>query len=456
MPISVGLNSAVRALLVHQQAMDAVAHNVANVNTPGYSRQRVHLGAVAPAGSSGVGNGVELLGLERVRDLFVDYQLRAQSHGGGEFQARADSLGLVELAFGEPSDAGLRAILTQFFNSWRDLANAPGQSAARSAVVQAGETLAFAANRIAASLVDIRADANTRTAAAVGEVNGLAQQVALLNARIIEVRGSGDPASDLTDQRDLALDRLAQLTDMQVMQHEDGHVDVFVGGRALVQGVTANAIELDRDPGNNDFFTLRWTSDGVAVRVASGEIGGLLHQRDVDIPARLADLNTLVGQVIADVNAVHEAGFALDGVTTGTAFFTGTDAQTIGVSAAVRTNLGLIAAAVQAGAAGDGSGALAIADLQSATNLTGGSETYDAYFNGMITRLGVAVRHARHTATTQQATVQHLSQLRDSVSGVNLDEEMVNLVQYQRGYEAASRVIRSINDILDELMRMLG
>ncbi|MEX1022300.1 MAG: flagellar hook-associated protein FlgK, partial [Dehalococcoidia bacterium] len=226
MVISIGLNSAVRALLAQQQAMDAVAHNVANVNTPGYSRQRVHLAAVAPPGSSGVGQGVEMLAVERVRDLFVDFQIRTQSHSAGDYAARADSLSLVELAFGEPSDNGLRAIMTQFFNAWRDLGNAPEQSAARSAVVQAGETLAFAANRLATSLTDIQADANTRLSASVGEVNDLAKQIAALNLQIVQIRATGDPAADLTDQRALALDRMANLTDMRVMQHDDGHVDV--------------------------------------------------------------------------------------------------------------------------------------------------------------------------------------------------------------------------------------
>ena len=455
MTISIGLNSAVRALLAQQQAMDVVAHNVANVNTPGYSRQRVHLAAVAP-GDTGVGNGVEMLGIERIRDLFVDFQIRAQSHTASEFQARSDSLRLAELAFGEPSDSGLRSIMGQFFNTWRDLANAPGQSAARSAVVQAGQTLAFAANRIATSLGDLREDANTRIAAATGEVNDLATQIARLNARIIEVRGTGDPASDLTDQRDNALDRLSQLTDLRVMQHEDGHVDVFVGGRALVSGISSNSIALERNPANENFYDLTWTSDGAAVQVSSGELGGLIHQRDTDIPARLADLNTLIAQVIEDVNTAHAAGYGLDGVTTGTAFFTGTDASTVAVSAAVQADLSLVAAGAAAGAPGDGGGALAIADLQSATNLTGGSETFDAFFNGMITRLGVAVRDADNTAAAQGATIAHLSQLRASVSGVNLDEEMVNLVQYQKGYEAASRVIQTINQMLDELMRVLG
>jgi len=456
MAISIGLNSAVQSLLAHQQAMDAVTHNIANVNTPGYSRQRIHLGAVAPAGSSGVGQGVEVLSVERVRDLFIDFQIRSQSHSAGDYSARADSLNLVELAFGEPSDNGLRAVLGQFFNAWRDLSNAPEQSAARSAVVQAGETVAFVAQRLATSMSEIRADANTRLEASVGEINDLAKQVAALNQSIIEVRATGDPAADLTDKRDLALDRLSQLTDLRTIQHDDGHVDVFIGGRSLVQGVKASEIDLVINPLNQNFYDVQWAQDGATVASQSGEVGGLLHQRDTDLPARMADLNTLVAQVITDVNAVHAAGFGQDGVTTGTAFFTGTDATDIAVNAAVSGDLGLVAAASAGGAPGDGSGALALADLQRATNLTGGSQTYEAYFNGMLTRLGVSVRDASGTSQAQAATIAHLDQLRASVSGVSLDEEMVAMVQYQKGYEAAAKVISTIDDMIEQLFAMVG
>ncbi len=455
MAISVGLNSAMRALLAQQQAMDAVAHNVANVNTPGYSRQVVRLAAVAP-GHLGVGNGVEVAGIERVRDLFVDFQLRTESQASGEYGARASSLAMVELALGEPGDSGLMAAMDGFFNAWRDLANAPEQSAARSAVVQAGETLAFTARRLARSFGDIRADADTRIASAADEVNTLAREVAALNQQIIAVRATGDPAADLTDRRDIALDRLSRISDIHLMQHEDGHVDVFIGGRALVQGNRANEMVAVRNAANNDFVDLEWASDGAAVKVASGELGGLIHQRDVDLPARLADLDTLMAQLMTDVNAVHAAGYGLDGVTTGTAFFTGTGLGDLAVNAALSADLALVAAASAPGAPGDGAHAQALAGLQGATNLTGGSETYGAFYTGITTRLGVAVRDANGIARAQHLTISYLEQLRQSVAGVNLDEEMVSMVQFQRGYQAASQVIQKINEMLDDLFRMVA
>jgi flagellar hook-associated protein 1 FlgK len=200
---------------------------------------------------------------------------------------------------------------------------------------------------------------------------------------------------------------------------------------------------------------VQWASDGSAATISSGEIGGLLDQRDNDLPTRLNDLNTLIGQIITDVNTAHQAGYALDGVTTGTSFFTGTDATNLAVDPAVTANLDLVAAAATPAAPGDGDNALTIADLQSGLSMSAGTQTYGDFYNSMVTSLGVDAKNTQSLAAAQQSTVDHLDQLQQSVSGVNLDEEMVNLTQYQRGYEAAARVVSSINEMLDALINKM-
>lgn len=454
MAISIGLNSAMHALFAQQQAMDAVAHNVANANTPGYSRQRIILVQGAPATASGIGGGVDFMGVERLRDRFVDIQTRTESGAAGDYHARAASLGFVEAALGQSGPGGLRDAMDQFFNAWRDLANAPEQSAMRAGVVQAGQAFALTANRVARSLSDVRSDANNRIAADVAEVNSIARRIAFLNGRVRETRAAGSPAPDLSDERDLALDRLARLVDVYAVEDESGSVDVFVGGRSLVAGTNAQRIDLVRDPMDGNHYRLQWQQDGAPVLVRSGEVGGLLHQRDTDLPGRTAGLDALVARIAADVDAAHAAGYALDGVTTGAAFFTGSTAATISVGAAVAANPGLLAAATAAGSAGDGRNALAIAALQQALSMGGGSEDYSAYLNGIVTGAGVAARDAQWLADSQDMRLNHLESLRQSASGVNLDEEMVSMVRYQRGYEAAARIIRAIDDMLDSLLRM--
>ena len=344
--------------------------------------------------------------------------------------------------------------MDQFFNSWRDLANAPEQSAMRAGVLQAGQAFAQAANRVANNLSDARSDANNRIATDIGEVNSITQRLAFLNARILETRASGDPASDLSDERDVALGRLSELVDVYTVESDAGSIDVFVGGRSIVSGINAQQIDLVRDPLNSNYFNLEWHQDGDPVIVRSGAIGGLLHQRDTDITGRIADLDTLVAQIAADVNAAHAAGYALDGVTTTTPFFTGATASGLTVNAAVVANPGLIAAATAAGAIGDGRNALAIAGLQQALSMSGGSEDYSAYLNGIVTSVGVATRDAQWLADSEDMRISHLQSLQQSASGVNLDEEMVSMVQYQRGYEAAARMIRAVDEMLDSLLRI--
>ena len=452
MALSVGLNTAMRALLTQAQAMDTTSHNIANLNTIGYTRQRPHLESVAPVGLPPVGGGVRVQSIERVRDLFMDLQLRMESSAEGSFRVQADSLALAELSLGEPGDGGIRQLMASFFNAWRDLANAPEESAARQAVVQTGTSLALAAQRVDRTFNSLRTDANDRVALLVDEMNGLGAEVSGLNEQIMALRVTGDAASDLTDRRDLALDRLAQISDIHYVEDKSGRVDIYIAGRALVSGTTSNQMYVDPDIANNNYFDVRWQADNSLAQFSSGEMQGLLIQRDTDLPARIADFNGLVAQLVTDVNAAHAAGFAADGVTTATPFFAGTDATDITVDPTVIADPSLIAAATLAAAPGDASNAHAIASLQFAQNLVAGTQTYEAFYGGLVTTLGTDARDTSAVAESQQLLMARIENLRQSVSGVNLDEEMVQMVQFQRAYEAAAQIIRKIDEMLDHLI----
>jgi flagellar hook-associated protein 1 FlgK len=342
--------------------------------------------------------------------------------------------------------------MASFFNAWRDLANAPEELAARQAVLQTGASLALAAQRVNATFNALRDDANNRVSQLVDETNTLGKEIAGLNEQIMTLRVSGDAASDLTDRRDFALDRLSQITDILYLERDNGRVDVFIAGRALVSGSTAYEMYVDPDIANNNYFDVKWQTDNTLAQFSSGEMQGLLLQRDSDLPTRIADFDTFVGQLIVDVNAAHAAGFALDGVTTATAFFTGTDATDIVIDAAIAADPTLIAAATLVAAPGDASNAHAIANLQFALNLSAGTQSYEGFYNGLVTTLGADTRDTRAVADSQRLLITHIEDLRQSVSGVNLDEEMVQMVQYQRAYEAAAQIIRKIDEMLDHLI----
>ena len=460
MGISVSLNIALRALLAQQAAVDTVAHNISNVATPGYSRQRVRMAALPGSFTSGLGPmpgmGVEIVGVERVRDLFIDFQIRTANHAAGRYAARASLLQLTEISLGEPGDAGLRAAMSQFWNSWRDLANSPDSTAARTVVVQAGETLALTARRIHDSLSELKNEANARVRAGIDEVNALTGEIASLNEQIVRLAGSGRDAGDLRDRRDVALDRLSTLADIRYVEQESGNVDVTVGGRTLVARSTAFAIYGDPDILNNNYLDLKFVADDAVVSVGDGELRGLLDQRDSALPARLADLNLLVGQIVADVNTAHAAGFGLDGVT-GRDFFSGVDASDIAVDAVVAADLNAVATAtnwdpVDGTPPGDGINASVISDLQYAQNLLAGTATYGEFYGGLVSTVGAATAEAERLADAQGLMLQQLEQVRQSASGVSLDEEMVLLMNYQRAYEAAARLMAVVDEMLDHLI----
>jgi flagellar hook-associated protein 1 FlgK len=218
-----------------------------------------------------------------------------------------------------------------------------------------------------------------------------------------------------------------------------------------VTGQRAQALVGVPNAANSNYLDIEF-QDGQPLNVTGGEVFGLVHQRDTDLPQRIADLDTLVGSVMTEVNAVHAAGFGLDGLD-GRAFFAGTGAADITVDAAIAADpLLLAASATAAGVPGDGSNALAIGDLQYARLLAGGTATFDDYYGNYVASLGVASREAQARESTQTLVLQQLEQQRQSASGVNLDEEIVALTQYQRAYEAASHLVRVADEMLDTLI----
>lgn len=455
MSISVGLDIAVRALLAQQLGVDTVSHNISNVNTDGYSRQRLTLEAVPGqrlGGRNGPGHGVTVVGVDRVRDLFIDRQFRDGSHTSGRLSARAELLSRAEQALQEPSDFGLRSALSRYWNAWRDVASQPESSAARSVLVQSGQTMAVTATRIHDSLVALRADADTQLRGNVDTINTLTQQVFRLNQQIATVSLGGGSASDLRDQRDLAMDQLATFIDVGYIEQSDGRIDVFIGGHSLVSASQAHLVYADPDVANSNYVDIRFVDDNQLVNIRDGEMRGLLDGRDLDLTAQIADLNALVAQIITDVNTTHAAGFGLDAVT-GRDFFTGTDASDIAVEAGLLADPSTVAAATTAaGVPGDGSNAQAIADLQYATPLGGGATSYDQFYANYVSTLGASARETEALLSSQELVNAHVEQVRQGASGVNLDEEMVQLMRYQRAYEGAARLVSVIDEMLDRLI----
>jgi flagellar hook-associated protein 1 len=448
MPISTffGLETTLRGILAHQQAIDTTGHNITNANTDGYSRQTANLGATDPMlVAAGVGNGnvmahlgtgVGVQSYDRIRDQFLDLQYRAQAMQVGYQETTSEQLDQVEMGLAEPGDNGLSAQLNKFWSTWADVANTPSDPAARQALIDQAQNLTSTFKSIDTQLSNVKSQATAQYAAitgAGGDVETIATQISQLNASIKAFVAGGDKPNDLLDRRDVLLDQLSKLAQVSVTDRGDGSIDVGFGGTGtpLVSDTTVN-----------------WPQ-GLSSATAGGKLGALLKVTDSSPPAATpgtidsyrTQLNAVAKQLADDVNALHNPGG------TGTNFFTygaaGTEAGTLAVNvgvAGVRTSAG--------GAAGANDIALQI------TNLRGG--TADKLYTAFVTKVGGDLKNAQTGDTNSNVLLSSIQDRRQSVSGVSLDEEMTNLVRFQRGYQASARAMSTIDQMLDTLINRTG
>ncbi|MCL4533656.1 MAG: flagellar hook-associated protein FlgK [Bacteroidetes bacterium] len=457
-----GLDIAYRALQAQQLAIDVVNHNIANVNTPGYSRQTARLGATSPPAVTSVngdiigsqmGTGVSVIDISRSRLGFVDYQVRNESQSLGQWEAMRDTLKQVEVVFNEPSDVGINSLMSKFWKAWQDVTNNPGDLGIRRALVEQADSLAIAFNRSYSQLSSIQKDLDRQISLGVDKVNQLGEQIAALNVSIAQAEITGQHANDLRDQRDVLLDDLSHLVRMTYQETPQGAVNVFVGSQALVLADQAN--QLRAVTGANGFSNVIWATDGSAASINDGELAGLQHARDVELPQYISDLQSLAGQLITSVNTIHRTGFGLDN-STNVDFFSGSDASDIAVSSAVKDAPEKVASAAAADSPGDNSIAVSIANLQRALTMNGGTADFGRFYSSLVSSLGVDAQRGDMMATNQQALVDHLTRQRESISGVSLDEETTHLIEYQRAYEAAARMVTAVDEMLDKLINGTG
>ena len=450
------LTMAARSLQAQQYAMEVTGNNIANVNTPGYSRRVIDFAAVPPD----AGGGVEIQGVRAVRDAFIERRLLQEVPLSARSGAMADMLGAVETSFGLPGGS-LDAQLDEFFSAFAGLADNPASAVARRQALSAGQSLASSFSELAFRLESARRDADQQIQGTVEEINALAERVAQLNAAIPAARLNGS-AQSLEDEQAQLVRRLAELGGVHAIPRDQGGVDLTIGnGRALVAGENAYALEASTSlPGGYTALS----SQGVSLtnELTGGTIAGLLYVRDTTIPSYQASLDTLAFETAAQVNVLHTAGFDLNGNAGGNFF--SFSAPPVGVSGAaslirvdpaVAADPGAVAAAAVA-LPGDNGTARAIAALRDARVLSGNSATLLDSWGDLVYRVGADARDATAARETHADIVRQVDALRDQVSGVSLDEEALNLLKFQRAYEANAKYFSAIDSMLKTLMDAVG
>lgn len=444
MPLSTfyGVETALRGILAQQMALDVTSHNIANANTVGYSRQEAVMEATPaysmPSGAGQLGSGVDIKSYQRVRDSFLDIQYRAQSMRQGSAQTTADGLGQVQTAFNEPSDTGLQSLLSSYWSSWQDVANAPENLATRQSLAQNASSLANGFNGLASQLATVQSQAGQNVTYTLGQVNAIGTQITQLNSAISQAEVTGQKPNDLLDQRDNLIDQLSAMGNVSVTTNALDSVDIGFGGASLVAGATAMSPIAESD----------------LTSLTSGSLSGLITMRDVTVPGYQSRLDSLVSTLISKTNTQHQAGFDLNG-NNGGLFFTGSSASTIAVNAALVSTPALIAASGD-GTAGNSQNALALADMQTAAQAGLAGSTIDTAYSQLVTQVGSDVKQAQQTSDNATALVDAIDSRRKSVSGVSLDEEMTNLMKFQRGYQASSRALTAMDDMIEQLISRTG
>jgi flagellar hook-associated protein 1 FlgK len=457
-----GLETALRGLLAQQQALDLAGHNIANANTPGYTRQVANLATSSPLQAAPrmlLGTGVNVVSYQRIRDSFLDTQLHAQTMLQGAADAKQDGLGQVESVLSEPSDSGLSNLLGKYWSAWQNVANAPENIATRQALVEAASSLASGFNSTSSQLSTIQAQTGQEAQLTVDEINSDGHDLQALNKAIFDATAVGDTPNDLLDQRDLVLDKLGKLGAVSTTDNGDGTIKVSFSGVTLVNGTTLQTLSESGGTLSNDMATPETATLGAT----TGKLGALVDLRDVVLPAYSSQLDAVAKTLITQTNALQAGGVDANGVTqtggygldgsTGVAFFSGTDAATI----AVTVTAAKVAAASANGVPGDNSNALRIADVAYDNTLAplGGATIDDAY-STLVTKIGSDSQAATRAESNATALVDTLTNRRDSVSGVSMDEEMTNLIKFQHGYQAAARALTTMDDVLELLITRTG
>jgi len=502
-------NIAVKGLNANQTALHTTSHNISNANTEGFNRQRVELKADTPYNMPGVGQlgtGVRLQSVVRMVDEFVDYQIRNENSTLSQYETQQDIMGQIEMIFNEPSDTGLNYSMGEMFDSWQELSKNPESLNAKSMVLQKTKSFVDTLSHMSVQSTELKGDVVANIEKNVYDANSILEQLDIVNDQIFNISIKGHSPNDLLDSRDLLLKKLSGLTEFKET-YDNGKVTVAIGGIKLngpdAKVKLSNVTEVIKNEDGSytvhgqiggdsgkSFKSEKMTAEEVAkykpgtpvlyntdadafekVEITSGAIGGHLNSL-TEIEGRMEELDTFAKGTAYAFNKIHSNdGAGLD-------FFVFDGEQTSGklrINEAILGDESKVATGKKLDSpAGDGSRALALAHLRTSKfdfnnydnntydidtmkfSSTSSASTIEGAYGDIIIKIGIKTEYATNMVDNQTAVMAQLSNRRESVSGVSIDEEVTNLLKYQRSYEANSRVINTLNEMLDTLINRTG
>ncbi len=472
MGISVVMQTGQSGMAASKSAISTAGHNITNAHTDGFSRQRVETKAQQPEEGAGsrarVGRGVMVDRVSRLNDEYLEKQLRNSGREMAGLEEREFLLGHVEGIFNELDGEGLNRVVSRFFNDFRQLANEPEREALRETVRESSKALVTDFRRLRSSSDDVVRMIDSRIDASVQDLNSLTRHLRDLNMKIAAYEvGSGPAANDLQDQRDIVLKKIASYVDVTTYQDEKGNVVVNLKGLGpLVVGPNAEQFSTARSKADDqgkvegalDVMSTAHAGSNVTHVLKGGKLGALLDLRDQTMTQVTTRLDDLAFGLTKSVNEVHAKGVDRIGQPAGNYFkdLAGPKgaSEKFDLDDGIKLSTDRIATAAQPDAPGDNRIALAISSLQGAKVMNGGKSTMDDFFNSIVGDVGVIRARNRETREQQGNILRNLEKMREQISGVSLDEETANLLQYQHVYDASAKVIKVADEMLKTILEL--
>jgi len=449
------MDSGLSALFAAQAGLATTGHNISNANTPGYNRQLVSFAARRPSlmPYGAIGRGVEVQSIRRVQDEYLVNNMRTQQSRLYNFGQTDAALYEVEAILGSVDNDHLGTAMTKFFDSWNALSQPPINTNLKANVVSTAQTLVTDFHSINESLDDLEKEIESAIQAEVGHLNRLLSAVGEMNKQIMGAEAGGGMANDLRDQRDQVINEISKIADVSVLEREDGSTDVILAGRTMV--ARNNVTELASTYRQTDHgYELMVVTAGhqAEVRLSPGKLQGLLTSRDVQVRDVREGLDQVAAQLIREVNDLHSQGRT--DFSSGLVFFTGTDMHTIEINTALVSDNSLVATGTTSDL-GDNTIALALANLANMSADGPDEKTIGDNYRSLLVGVASDRSSFQFMVENQANVVASLAAKIASVSGVSMDEEGANMVRYQNSYNAAAKIISTVQQMYDTLLNMI-
>lgn len=439
-----------RSLLTYQKALSVTSNNVSNANNPDYSRQRVIFGTEPPDARTkyAIGSGATIDSIQRIKSDITEQQIRSYSHDFSSANKKSEILSSVEALLSDTDNQGLSAFINEYFDSWDQLAVDPTSSALRTNVLQAAQKMTGKLETMYSGMTSIRNNLRAEAREMTNTINSSLEQIHTLNKQIYESVSNGSQPNDLLDKRDSILSDLSELVNINVTFDKYNVASVSIGGVFAVDRVASVEFKLVEDGSS---MTLKTADEAAKVALQGGEMHAVLDAFTNTIPEYQAELDQIAVAIMDNVNSLHSTGYtSTNPPQTGINFFTSYDHGVLAINGDILNDVNLLAASSESGQSGNNDIALQLAGIKSKTLMDGLtiSETYSA----LVSQIGNEKRLQDQNATSYELVLEQLELQKAEVSGVSVDEEMVDILKFQRSYDAAARLIKVADELFQTLL----